>query len=200
MDRAAFLRSLPYLRQLDSQIWATSTNNAIGNDDNAEVYSGSTVTPPTPSKNNSLLLFEEPAVVSLEPRIVGSGENINDEIMEIDDTVVKCRKRGRADLENATANYIHNPTTPAFFQQYRLDDSLPPKDPKEETAVDNKQEINNARSKGINFESIINSDPALCSFEAAIVQYNPNPLGCPALKCGEENGNDDDDQIELASI
>ena len=76
--------------------------------------------------------------MSLEPRIVGSGENINDEIMEIDDTVVKCRKRGRADLENATANYIHNPTTPAFFQQYRLDDSLPPKDPKEETAVDNK--------------------------------------------------------------
>jgi hypothetical protein len=182
MDRVAFLRSLPYLRQLDPEIWAATTSIGSGNDESQGIYSGSTITPPTPSKNNSLLLFEESAVVSIEPRILGGHRKSNNTttIDEDDDKMdmgapVICRKRCRADLDiDAPNNVNHSSSAPAFFQQYKVatEDDVEPKE--------------------IDFLSI-NNDPALCSFEAAIIKHNPNPLGSPVQQDGvDENYNDDD--------
>ena len=191
MDRVAFLRSLPYLRQLDPEIWAATTSNNSGNDESQEVYSGSTVTPPTPSKNKSLFLFEESAVVSIEPRIwsrerksIQSANNEDgDEIMDMDAQHVLCRKRGRSDLEidASTTDVHHNHTAPAFFQQCKLNT--------EKRDTENTDETDHAESKEIDFQSI-NNDPALCSFEAAIVRHNPNPLGSPVKQDGGENCDD----------
>lgn len=183
MDRVAFLRSLPYLRQLDPEIWAAATTNGSGDGDFQEIYSGSTITPPTPSNNNSLLLFEESAVVSIEPQFSGgirksnrtaNGED-DDKIMDMDEPT---RKRGRADLDIDAPTIHYESSAPAFFQQYELDT--------EERVMDNKLED----PKEIDFQSI-NNDPALCSFEAAIVKHIPNPLGSPVQQDGEANCNDD---------
>lgn len=187
MDRVAFLRSLPYLRQLDPEIWAAATATGSGNDESQEIYSGSTVTPPTPSKNKSLLLFEESAVVSIEPRIVGAQKESNkatnnedgDEIMHMD----VCRKRGRSDLDvMAPTNVSYNFSAPAFFHQYKFNTK--------ESDVANNLETNHVEQKKDDFQSI-NNDPALCSFEAAIIRHNTNPLGSPGKQDGEEKCDDD---------
>lgn len=182
MDRVAFLRSLPYLRQLDPAIWAATTASAP-DESQGGVYSGSTVTPPTPSKNNSLFLFDDSAVVSIEPIILSGHRKSNntstchrdgDNTPDIDAPVLSNRKRGRADLDiDATNNLIHNFPAPAFFQQYKLVTK------------------NDVEQKDIDFKSI-NNDPALCSFEAAIIKYNLDSLGSPVHEEGvEENCNDD---------
>jgi len=189
MDRVAFLRSLPYLRQLDHEIWAVATTNGGVNYESQEVYSGSTVTPPTPSKNKSLSLFEESAVVSIEPRLLGGHKNAikandedGDEVMDMNAPVL-CRKRGRTDVDiDAPTNVHQNSSAPAFFQQYKLDT--------EERVMNDKLETNPMEPTEVDIQSI-NNDPALCSFEAAIVKHNPNPLGSPVKQDGEENCDDD---------
>ena len=55
MDRASFLRSLDFLRPLppgawDGSVLASSTDDVGNNDEDCgTAYSGSTITPPTPS-------------------------------------------------------------------------------------------------------------------------------------------------------
>ena len=74
MDRASFLRSLNFLRPLPPNVWDSSVVTCIGddsnnqNDDEDGAYSGSTITPPTPSRNsNAVLVFNGPhIVVSIE--------------------------------------------------------------------------------------------------------------------------------------
>eukprot|EP00578_Thalassiosira_sp_NH16_P011798 CAMPEP_0181126794 /NCGR_PEP_ID=MMETSP1071-20121207/27833_1 /TAXON_ID=35127 /ORGANISM="Thalassiosira sp., Strain NH16" /LENGTH=63 /DNA_ID=CAMNT_0023212447 /DNA_START=44 /DNA_END=231 /DNA_ORIENTATION=+ len=63
MDRAAFLRSLNFLRPLPPGVWDGNTS-IDGNNDGEDPYSGSTITPPTPSKNNAIMLFEESPFVA----------------------------------------------------------------------------------------------------------------------------------------
>ena len=172
MDRVAFLRSLPYLRQLDPEMWTTAVTGS-GNDESQEVYSGSTVTPPTPSKNKSLLLFEEPTVVSIEPKSchqkihnsnTTNNENAQCDKIETIDAPTMSRKRRRADNESdERINSNHGIPAPAFFQQYNSDIG--------ETTIGKSNETDGPS---------INNDPALSAFEAAIIR--------------QENCNDDDDR------
>ena len=77
MDRAAFLRSLNFLRQLPPGVWDSGIEESGNNNNEEGPYSGSTITPPTPSKNNAMMLFDDDSmmfVVSIEPH-VGSNDN-----------------------------------------------------------------------------------------------------------------------------
>ena len=116
MDRVSFLRSLNFLRPLPPSVWDGSASNIDdnSNDNNVEdVYSGSTISPPTPSKNNAILLFDESLfVASIKPKL--RIEKCVDNLAEsVADTLDGSRKRGRG-----ASGIVDGSTVvgPAFFQ------------------------------------------------------------------------------------
>ena len=92
MDRASFLRALPYLRPLPPSVWSTccdlalattantGANDKANNDGNNQVHSSSpTASLSTPTGNqanrlahDAVVLFEKNSVVSIEPNVVFS--------------------------------------------------------------------------------------------------------------------------------
>ncbi|KAL7441591.1 hypothetical protein ACHAXH_010024 [Discostella pseudostelligera] len=125
MDRAAFLRASNYLIPLPPRVWESAVGGTSHDDgnNNDEVYSGSTITPPTPSRHTiaTLRLFNDlNCVVSIETSVFLK----EDEVGEGDST------NNNDDGGNSSRTTKGN--------NYRRDQ--------------------------------INSDPSLCTFEAAIVQ------------------------------
>mmetsp|Transcript_11464 Transcript_11464/g.21223 ORF Transcript_11464/g.21223 Transcript_11464/m.21223 type:complete len:687 (-) Transcript_11464:77-2137(-) len=176
MDRAAFLRSLNFLRPLPPGVWDSS----IGNNDD-EPYSGSTITPPTPSKNNSMMLFEESLfAVSIEPNIIAESGHQQ----------TYGRKRGRGD-DLPTTRQKGLAVGPAFFQDHSTetiknapdDNATPAKTTKVQDVMDVEpendvqQENVDAGETDLKLQIQINSDPSICTFEAAIMKKLPSGLG-----------------------
>lgn len=187
MDRAAFLRSLDFLRPLPPAVWESSI--ADGNNDE-EPYSGSTITPPTPSKHNAILLFDESVfVASIEPGDILQNDwsNAGNGRDEDDDT---RRKRDRDEYLSTNTSPCPSSIGPAFFQQHHnIAQSTATCD--KDTAdhadgdgaeaqamdVDHDDEHNVERgADGVqaDLQLQINSDPSLCAFEAAIVKKLPS--------------------------
>ena len=130
MDRAAFLRSLPYLRPVLPSTWGQITSEPIS--------SCSTTTPPTPRSEHDSVFVLEDVAVSIEPVYKG-----------------KSRKRGR-DVE--TEGKV------AFFHCKTEDIKEPP-------IIVNTAKTNKGNEKESEpAHNEINNDPALCSFELAIVK------------------------------
>jgi len=206
MDRAAFLRSLDFLRPLPPGAWDGSVASSTdGNDDEdgGTAYSGSTITPPTPSSGRRdgdamLSVFGGGApllaVVSIEPtmpcsegRIDNGNYGENDRRRDADG-----RKRGRGDHGDFGATIQSGP---AFFgRRHRpvvvtTDISETRHDvvaavaatTAAAVAVANAQnaevEPENTRRDDVvdedetdSWNDVVNSDPSLCTFEAAIVR------------------------------
>lgn len=162
MDRASFLRSLNFLRPLPTDVWDSSVT-CIGdstnqNDDEDGAYSGSTITPPTPSRNsNAVLVFNGPhIVVSIE------SSTSYDPIERRATTNGKNRGRGDDDYE---------PEGPMFFEHHPINNT------KDGSTTNQKNDdmdvepddVENER-KDTHWNNHINSDPSLCTFEVAIIK------------------------------
>ncbi|KAL3823770.1 hypothetical protein ACHAXA_004863 [Cyclostephanos tholiformis] len=176
MDRAAFLRSLNFLRPLPPGVWDSCVASIDGNDDDDDgAYSGSTITPPTPSRKNSTLVFDGPPfVVSIEPavrsegRVDGNGRR--------DDRSDDGRKRLRADDDlfgGATcgpAFFNHRPIiTETDEARHDVADAAAANARNMDVEPDNVQR-GGLDGGGIDWKYHVNSDPALCTFEAAIIK------------------------------
>lgn len=198
MDRAAFLRSLSFLRPLPPGAWDCNAGISNGNNEDEEPYSGSTITPPTPSKNNAIMLFEEsPFVVSIEPIVCSEGitENGNNR-----QTSSSQRKRGRDDDELPNQGSTFGP---AFFECHSSDGATSVKTA-DDTATAEVQDAmdvdepdnNNAMQKEsddageTDLMIQINSDSSLCTFEAAILKKLPtgDVLTTPSGQLQATNG------------
>ena len=170
MDRASFLRSLNFLRPLPTDVWDSSVacigDSTNQNDDGDGAYSGSTITPPTPSRNsNAVLVFNGPhIVVSIE-------SSTSYDLIERRATT-NGKKRGRGDDDDD--DYEPEGTTtfrPMFFEHHPINNT------KEGSTTNQKSEdmdvepddVENER-KDTHWNNHINSDPSLCKFEVAIIK------------------------------
>jgi len=184
MDRAAFLRSLNFLRPLPPGTWDGNTN------DEDEPYSGSTITPPTPSKDNVIALLEGSLfAVSIEPSsdsvADGSGSH-GQQQQEIEGDDNDSRKRGRDNHEGVPVMSKERfPIGPAFFQSHSIYATKNSTNSTKETPIDVDPPENDAHlpeqddDAGGGEEAdrkkvwMINSDPSMCTFEAAIMKKLP---------------------------
>ena len=134
-----------------------STNQ---NDDEDGAYSGSTITPPTPSRNsNAVLVFNGPhIVVSIE------SSTSYDPIERRATTNGKNRGRGEDD-------YDYEPEGRMVFEHHPIDNT------KDGSTTNQKNDdmdvepddVENER-KDTHWNNHINSDPSLCTFEVAIIK------------------------------
>mmetsp|Transcript_24805 Transcript_24805/g.53503 ORF Transcript_24805/g.53503 Transcript_24805/m.53503 type:complete len:715 (-) Transcript_24805:24-2168(-) len=195
MDRAAFLRSLNFLRPLPPGVWDSCLD---GNNAEDDPYSGSTITPPTPSKtNNSIMLFEESLfVVSIEPKLRLSDGRKSGVAENNGGDIAFGRKRGRGDdapakLEGSTISF-----GPAFFQDHsstvtknseatcdKATDAVETADATaqvQDADMDGdhdtiQQDDVDAEETDLKYQ--INSDASLCTFEAVLMKKLPSALG-----------------------
>jgi len=172
MDRASFLRSLNFLRPVKPEAWDTADNN---NDISIDM-SGSTITPPTPSKSNAMVLFQEESmfVVSIEP-------TLSSDISVVDNGEDGMRKkRGRDDDMLSTKQKDGSTTTigPAFFHQ---DSTI-----KQQSSAKTADTVNGDDNMDVDYNTVTeqsslkhqtNSDPSLCTFEAVIIKKLSSELG-----------------------
>jgi len=175
MDRASFLRSLNFLRPVKSEVWdnaAADNNNDISID-----MSGSTITPPTPSKSNAMVLFQEESmfVVSIEP-------TLSSDISVVDNGEDGMRKkRGRDDdmLHTKQKDGSTNTVWPAFFHQDSTIEELSKSAKTTDTVNgdDNMDVDYNTVTEQSSLKHQTNSDPSLCTFEAVILKKLPSELG-----------------------
>ena len=175
MDRASFLRSLNFLRPVKSEVWDTATTD--NNNDISIDMSGSTITPPTPSKSNAMVLFQEESmfVVSIEPTIssdVATVDNCESDGMR--------KKRGRDDDMLSTKQDGSTTTIgPAFFHQDSTIKELSKSAKTTDTVNDgDKMDVDdNTVTEQSKLKLQTNSDPSLCTFEAVIVKKLSSELG-----------------------
>ncbi|KAL3766218.1 hypothetical protein ACHAW5_002564 [Stephanodiscus triporus] len=146
MDRAAFLRSLNFLRPLPPGVWDSSVASVDGKDDDEGAYSGSTIAPPTPSRDDNALLVLEglPCVVSIEPTARYDNRFDDDGGNDRRDDASRKRVRGDDYSPDVVAS------GPAFFKRLPV--------------------VTDADGGETDWNYQVNSDPSLCTFEAAIVK------------------------------
>lgn len=216
MDRASFLRSLNFLRPLHSSVWDSSTSGDSADQEEEDPYSGSTITPPTPSKNNAIMILQDSLfVVSLEPSVShghddkrgksssaetgGHHDDINDigEAASSSSTkhgaklMARKKKHDRDDdIMDMPTKSEYNTVGPAFFHtdidnkiasitqfdhadQTAANQTGARMDIDEDVDCEGEEEEEEEKSDLRRKQHRINSDPSLCTFEAAIIKKLP---------------------------
>lgn len=186
MDRSAFLHSLPYLRKLHPDVWQLCSGNtapATKHDgiNHKETHSScSTGTPPTPENETQSRLFDESfAAVSIESLLHHTST-----------TTVSSRKRGREEEEEEASDSVASFGLPAFFLNQTGGKGVAA------TGDDN----------ALNHASQINKDPAMCSFEVAILSKSQvdslrgNLCFPPSRRDGMDADGEDDGKCAPESI
>ena len=196
MDRASFLRSLNFLRPVASEVWDTATTD--NNNDISIDMSGSTITPPTPSKSNAMVLFQEESmfVVSIEPTVssdLAAVDNCESDGMR--------KKRGRDDDMLSTKQKDASTTIgPAFFHQdITIKETKSAKTADTVNDDDNMDVDDNTVTEQSNFKRQTNSDPSLCTFEAVIIKKLPSELGDETTPNDKNQQQQQQDTSELSN-
>jgi len=155
---------------MKSEVWDTATTDNNNNDISIDM-SGSTITPPTPSKSNAMVLFQEESmfVVSIEP-------TLSSDISVVDNGEDGMRKKRGRDDDMLHTKQASNTIGPAFFHQDTTIKELS-KSAKTVDDDDNMDVDDNTVTEQSSLKLQTNSDPSLCTLEAVIIKKLSSELG-----------------------